>query len=69
MNRSDRLVEIHDRLVGAVEAMVSGADWQRLLEVASRFHAYSTGTGRYWKRLNRRRNRPVLPRPTVMGSR
>jgi len=41
MNRSDRLVEIHDRLVGAVEAMVSGADWQRLLEVASRFHAYS----------------------------
>lgn len=41
MNRSDRLVEIHDRLAGAVEAMVSGADWQRLLEVASRFHAYS----------------------------
>jgi hypothetical protein len=41
MNRSDRLVEIHDRLVGAVEAMVSGADWQRLLEVASRFHTYS----------------------------
>lgn len=54
MNRSDRLVEIHDRLVGAVEAMVSGADWQRLLQVASRFHTYSPNN--VWLILSQRPN-------------
>ncbi len=43
MNTPDRRAEIHDRLVDAVEAMVSGADWQRLLDLGRRFHAYWTG--------------------------
>jgi len=41
MTRADRLEGIHQRLVGAVEAMVSGQDWQRLLAVARRFRTYS----------------------------
>lgn len=41
MTRADRLSEAHDRLVAAIEAMTGGEEWQRLLTVARRFHAYS----------------------------
>lgn len=41
MTRADRLEAAHQRLVGAVEAMVSGEDWRRLLAVARRFRTYS----------------------------
>lgn len=41
MTRADRLSEAHDRLVAAIEAMTGGEEWQRLLAVARRFHAYS----------------------------
>ena len=41
MNPNDRLAEVHDRLVSAVATMVSGADWQRLLDLGRRFHTYS----------------------------
>jgi hypothetical protein len=39
---NDRLTEIHDRITAAVEALVSGDDWQQMLAVAARFHSYST---------------------------
>ena len=39
--RPDRLQEAHDRLTAAVESIVSGEDWQRMLTVASKFHRYS----------------------------
>jgi hypothetical protein len=36
------LQEIHDRLVAAVEGLVSSEEWRAMLEVAARFHRYST---------------------------
>ncbi len=41
MTRADRLSEAHDHLVAAVEALTGGDEWQRLLAMARRFHAYS----------------------------
>jgi hypothetical protein len=41
--RSDKLADVHDRLVAAVEALVSGDDWQRFLAIAAKLHGYSTG--------------------------
>src|SRR5438105_4454091 len=41
MTRTDRLTEAHDRLTQAVEAIVTGDDWRRFLDVARRFHSYS----------------------------
>jgi hypothetical protein len=40
MSRS--LEEIHDRLVAAVEDLVSSEQWRAMLEVSARFHNYST---------------------------
>lgn len=37
-----RLALAHDQLIGAIESLMSGADWQAMLEVAARFHRYST---------------------------
>ncbi len=37
----DRLTELHDRITAAVEALVTGEDWQQMLSVAARFHTYS----------------------------
>ena len=39
--RTDRLKAAHDKLTDAVESIVSGDDWQRMLKVASKFHRYS----------------------------
>ena len=39
--RTDRLKAAHDKLTEAVESIVSGDDWQRMLKVASKFHKYS----------------------------
>jgi antirestriction protein ArdC len=39
--RTDRLKEAHDRLTQAVESIVSGDDWQRMLRTAAKFHRYS----------------------------
>ena len=39
--KPDKLQEAHDRLTHAVESIVSGEDWQRMLKVASKFHRYS----------------------------
>ena len=36
------LDDAHRRLVTAVEGLVAGEDWRQMLEVARRFHAYST---------------------------
>jgi len=36
-----RLEEVHTKLVSAIEALTTGEDWQRMLQVASRFHRYS----------------------------
>jgi len=40
-DRSERLAEAHADLVAAVESLTSGDDWQRMLDVAARFHHYS----------------------------
>jgi antirestriction protein ArdC len=34
--------DAHRRLVAAVDGLVAGEDWRQMLEVARRFHAYST---------------------------
>jgi antirestriction protein ArdC len=41
MTTSDRLNETHERLVEAIESLTSGEDWQRMLDLARRFHTYS----------------------------
>jgi antirestriction protein ArdC len=38
---TDKLQAAHDLLVSAVESLVNGEDWQKMLSVASRFHHYS----------------------------
>lgn len=50
--KPDRLQEAHDRLTQAVESIVSGDDWQRMLKVAAKFHNYSSGGITYSKLLN-----------------
>src|SRR5690625_6142507 len=39
--REARLDELHERLTGAVEQLVSGDDWERALACAARFRARS----------------------------
>jgi hypothetical protein len=39
--RTDRLQAAHEKLQDAVESIVSGDDWKRMLKVASKFHKYS----------------------------
>lgn len=39
--RQEKLNALHERLHREVQALVSGDDWQRWLQVASRFHTYS----------------------------
>lgn len=41
----DRAKELHAELQQEVAALVSGEDWVRALDVASRFHRYSFGNG------------------------
>lgn len=38
---TDRVRELHDRLIAQVAALVTGEDWVRYLTVAARFHSYS----------------------------
>jgi antirestriction protein ArdC len=40
-DRTDKLAEAHDRLAQAVEALVTGDDWQAFLTVAAQLHGYS----------------------------
>jgi antirestriction protein ArdC len=40
---NDKLTEAHERMVEAVESLVSGEDWVQMLDVARRFHNYSPG--------------------------
>jgi hypothetical protein len=39
--RTDKLQQAHERLSEAVESIVSGDDWKRMLETAAKFHKYS----------------------------
>jgi hypothetical protein len=39
--RTDKLKAAHERLTQAVESIVTGDDWRRMLKVASKFHRYS----------------------------
>jgi antirestriction protein ArdC len=41
MTRTERLREAHDRLVAAVEQLVTGVDWLSFLDTARTFRAYS----------------------------
>jgi antirestriction protein ArdC len=38
---NDKLAEVHDRLVAAIEDLVSGEDWRAFLEASQRLHTYS----------------------------
>jgi hypothetical protein len=38
---NDKLAEVHDRLVSAIEELVSGEDWRAFLEASQRLHSYS----------------------------
>jgi hypothetical protein len=42
MARPDKLAEVHQQLAGAVDELVSGADWRRFLDLSHRLHTYST---------------------------
>jgi len=42
VEQNDKLATAHDELVRAVEALVSGEDWAAMLEMAARFHRYSS---------------------------
>lgn len=39
--KNDRVAELHEQLEAAFDAMTTGEDWRRMLEVASTFHRYS----------------------------
>lgn len=39
--RSDRLATAHDWLLDAVTSLTTGEDWQKMLDVAKKFHRYS----------------------------
>jgi len=41
---TDRLADAHERLLEAVQALATGEDWRAMLDVAKRFHTYSTGS-------------------------
>lgn len=41
--REAKLGEAQERLVAAIESMVTGDDWQRMLETSAKFHKYSFG--------------------------
>jgi antirestriction protein ArdC len=41
MAHTDKLAEVHDRLIAAIDDLVSGDDWRRFLEASQRLHAYS----------------------------
>lgn len=38
---TDQLTTAHERITEAVERLVTGAEWQTMLDVAARFHTYS----------------------------
>jgi antirestriction protein ArdC len=38
---TDKLAEVHDRLVAAIQDLVSGEDWRAFLEASQRLHTYS----------------------------
>lgn len=40
-SRTDKLQAARERLTQAVEAIVSGDDWKRMLKVSAKFHRYS----------------------------
>ena len=40
-DKADKLAAAHSELVAAVESLASSEDWQKMLEVAARFHHYS----------------------------
>ena len=42
MTTSDKLAETHEKLVEAIESLTTGEDWQRMLDLAGRFHTYSS---------------------------
>lgn len=42
--REENLRALHEQLAQQVADLHSGADWQRWLAAASRFHSYSTGS-------------------------
>lgn len=41
MQQRDKVAELLDRLQEGIAALVTGEDWRRMMEVASRFHRYS----------------------------
>lgn len=36
-SRNERVKALHDRLIASVEELVSGEDWEAMLEISARF--------------------------------
>src|SRR4051812_13836836 len=41
MSERDKVTQLLERLQEGIAALVTGADWQRMMDVATRFHRYS----------------------------
>lgn len=50
--RNDKLQAAHDKLQEAVAEIVSGDEWKRMLQLASKFHRYSSGGITYSNSVN-----------------
>jgi hypothetical protein len=50
MTNSEKAQQLHAELVQALEQLKSSEDWQRALDVAARFHRYSTGRSAIFQR-------------------
>ena len=44
VDAADRLAAVHAQLTAAVDALVDGPAWRRMLEVAARFHSLQPAT-------------------------
>jgi hypothetical protein len=49
---TEALTQAYERLTQAVESIVSGDDWQKMLRTAAKFHRYSGGGITYLKSMN-----------------
>jgi hypothetical protein len=56
--RTARLQAAHDKLQDAVQSIVTGEDWQKMLRTAAKFYRYSSGGITYSKLLNSYRSAP-----------
>ena len=61
--KPDRLKQAHDKLQAAVESIVTGEDWQRMLKVASKFPSLQPEQA-FWALIDRFDIQAMMARPT-----